>query len=234
MIMLSRHGSANIGLSVLTSIFLMVSIIISAIPVTAQPDDVGERICGPPPPPKPARRKAAESYPPLPLPVVPMRRTEKKRPPAPPVLIAKLQYGKALVGHTADGRKYTFWDWNSDPGDMDGLFNFANARLGVRFRHENFPLARVSKELKPPAIYMMGHLAWSLTDQEVKGLREYLLNGGTWIVASGCGSLKFTNSFYREIKRVFPDKQLFTLAPDHPIYHSFYDVTEVKFRPLVG
>ncbi|NQT52767.1 hypothetical protein HQ576_11975, partial [bacterium] len=44
---------------------------------------VGERLAygdwEPPPPPKPSRISASEGFAPLPLPVTPLRRTEKKR-----------------------------------------------------------------------------------------------------------------------------------------------------------
>ncbi|MGB3087082.1 MAG: hypothetical protein WBC53_05055, partial [Phycisphaerae bacterium] len=45
-----------------------------AVEAAAQP-----RTCGPPPQATPQRRTAAESFPPLPLPATPLRRTEKKR-----------------------------------------------------------------------------------------------------------------------------------------------------------
>ena len=51
------------------------------------------RTCGPPPPAKPQRRTGGESFPPLPLPATPIRRTERKRPPAPPALVGKIALG---------------------------------------------------------------------------------------------------------------------------------------------
>jgi len=200
----------------------------------ADGEEVGEQICGPPPPPKPTRRKAAESYPPLPLPVVPLRRTEKKRPPAPPVLLAKLQYGERLRAVAPDGEEYFFWDWNSDPGDCDHLFAWANPRLGINFRHEDFPLAQVSGALTVPAVYLHGHWGFTFSDEEAQGLRDYLLNGGTLFANAGCGNQKFIEAFQREIRKVFPDQTLFRLPPDHPLYYSFYPIDEVQYRPAVG
>ena len=65
----------------------------------------------PPPPPKPSRVTGAEGFPPLPLPVTPLRRTEKKRPPAPPALFAKIQYGQPVWKTTEDGRRFSYLDW---------------------------------------------------------------------------------------------------------------------------
>src|SRR5579884_471237 len=64
--------------------------------------------CGPPPRRNPERQASAEGMPPLPLPAVPLRRSEPKAEPAPPLMLAKLEYG-------------TTQDWNTDPGDADNL-----------------------------------------------------------------------------------------------------------------
>mgnify|MGYP007131711592 CR=1 FL=1 len=49
--------------------------------------------CGAKTPGEAQRRKGGEGVPPLPLPATPQRRTEKKRPPSPPPLAAKIAYG---------------------------------------------------------------------------------------------------------------------------------------------
>jgi len=47
------------------------------------------------PPPEAAKRRISggESFPPLPLPATPLRRTERKREPSPPKLAAKIVWG---------------------------------------------------------------------------------------------------------------------------------------------
>src|SRR6516162_7393490 len=67
--------------------------------------------CGPPPRKNPERQTSAEGMPPLPLPATPLRRSEPKAEPAPPLMIAKLEYN--TLGITGD--------WNTDPGDADNL-----------------------------------------------------------------------------------------------------------------
>ena len=47
---------------------------------------------GLPPKAKRSRMTGGESFPPLPLPATPLRRTERKREPSPPVLLVKLDY----------------------------------------------------------------------------------------------------------------------------------------------
>ncbi len=50
--------------------------------------------CGPPPKAKPQSRTGGESFPPLPLPATPLRRTEKKRPPRLPHWSARWPWGR--------------------------------------------------------------------------------------------------------------------------------------------
>src|SRR5207302_105108 len=85
--------------------------------------------CGPPPQKSPQRQTSAEGMPPLPLPAVPLRRSEPKAEPTPPLMIAKLEYG-------------TTQDWNTDPGDACcGRREFADAfRAEVRKMFPQRPL----------------------------------------------------------------------------------------------
>ena len=69
----------------------------------------GQKPCGPAPKAERHRIKAGEGFPPLPLPVTPLRRTEKKRPPAPPVLMGKINYGEPMIGVRSDGSSYKYW-----------------------------------------------------------------------------------------------------------------------------
>ena len=56
----------------------------------AEEDMSGPVDCGPPPAAKPQHQTGGELFAPLPLPVTPLRRSEKKRPPTPPALIGKM------------------------------------------------------------------------------------------------------------------------------------------------
>ena len=62
-----------------------------------------------------------------------------------------------------------------------------------------------------------------LSDEEVKGLREYLLRGGFLMVDDSWGSGGLQH-FTEQLKRVFPDRILEPIRTDHPIFHSFYTI----------
>ncbi|MGO8748362.1 MAG: hypothetical protein ACLQNE_20505, partial [Thermoguttaceae bacterium] len=67
-------------------------------------DNSGPVDCGPPPAAKPQHQTGGESFPPLPLPATPLRRSEKKRPPAPPALVGKMAMGSPRW-ITKDGKR---------------------------------------------------------------------------------------------------------------------------------
>jgi hypothetical protein len=63
------------------------------------------------------------------------------------------------------------------------------------------------------------------TDEEVKCLRTYLLNGGFLFVTDFWGQQEW-DDFEEQMKRVFPDREWEELKPDHPIFHCVFDLKE--------
>ncbi len=82
----------------------VLSVAVAAVAPSALAEPLRLRGHGIAPQAKPQRRAGGESFPPLPLPVTPLRRTEKKREPAPPALIAKVAYGP-LSWSIRDGKR---------------------------------------------------------------------------------------------------------------------------------
>lgn len=133
-----------------------------------------------PPPAKPQRIKGGESFPPLPLPATPLRRTERKRDPSPPALIGKVRYGHPEIWTAADGRKYLINDWESEKGDVPALLKRVAAALGTRYRFEVVDLKDFSKSPDElPILYFTGHHALGLNNEQRTALRQYIMNGGT-------------------------------------------------------
>ncbi len=64
-------------------------------------------------------------------------------------------------------------------------------------------------------------------------IREYLLNGGMLILNTGMGSKPFFDSAREELQKLFPEIPVQRLAPDHPIFHAYYDLEEVEYRQAV-
>jgi len=199
--------------------------------LTAQ-EDYGP--CGKPPSRKPRRIKGGEAFPPLPLPATPLRRTERKRDPAPPTLIGKVRWGETHVRFGPDGRRRRFSDWNLDPSDMEGLLRSAARRLKVRYRHQIVDLATFSFDpAQVPILYVTGARPFGLDDRARERLRDYLLRGGTLIGETCWGWKAFADSFRAEMKRLFPGRPLLPLPPDHPVFNCVFPLQRVDYSAWV-
>ncbi len=80
-----------------------------------------------------------------------------------------------------------------------------------------------------PFMYLIEPGDMNLSDEEVAGLRRYLLNGGFLMVDDFWGEREWHN-FYNNIKRVFPDREPQELPLEHEIFHCVYDL---KKKPQV-
>ena len=189
-------------------VILLAALALGSTVALAAVPDAGP--CGEPPPPKPARASAAESLPPLPLPVQPQRRTEKKKPPRPPVMLVKIMTGTPL-------------DWGTDPNDANNLLVWMKANLGANFSSAEKTLEQIDLEAGGvPVLYRTGHDAFSFTDDQRLRLRRYLLGGGMIIFDACCGRTEFAESARREIKAILPERPLKPISLEHPIFNSYY------------
>jgi len=86
-----------------------------------------------------------------------------------------------------------------------------------------------------PVAYMTEAGFWTLTDKEALGLRAYLLKGGFVIFDDfredwfrGGGGWE---NFEKQMTRVIPHARFVDLTPDHPIFHSFYEINSLDDIP---
>ncbi len=190
-----------------------------------------EAPCGIPPPAKPRRIKGGEGIPPLPLPATPLRRSERKRDPAPPTLMGKIVWGRRdLIWRTSDGREKRYGDWNHDPNDIPRLLKTASSELRAKYRVENLDLELFSFDPRElPILYASGLKPMTFTDAVRDRLREYLLAGGMVFGVAHHGSKDFSASFRKEMATLFPDRPFRLLPPDHPIYRAHRPLKTVQY-----
>ena len=84
-----------------------------------------------------------------------------------------------------------------------------------------------------PFLYAVEVGYMAMTDEEVAGLRRYLLSGGFLMVDDFWGTQEWLN-FAREMDRVFPGRAIEEVPLDHPIFRSLYVVDEIVQVPNVG
>jgi hypothetical protein len=84
-----------------------------------------------------------------------------------------------------------------------------------------------------PWIYIVepGNLA--LQEPEVPILREFLLRGGTLVFDDFHGPYEWEN-LAREMKRVFPDREVVDIPASHPIFTCFYRIEKYPQIPGLG
>ena len=133
------------------------------------------------------------------------------------------------------GRGFSGGNWATDYPDSDLNFSFRLHQLtSMEVNPDGVVLELTNPELfNYPFIYIVepGRLVFS--EEEVKILRRYLLNGGFLMVDDFWGEDEWYN-FYREIKRVFPDREPVELKLDHPIFHAVFDLKEKPQIPSIG
>jgi hypothetical protein len=135
-----------------------------------------------PPKATPQRMGGGEGMPPLPLPGTPIRRSEKKREPSPPALIGSVTFSQADLRGSG-------LDWQTTIIDIEKWVDFTNNTLGQKYRYVDTDFSKFSYDPSDlPILYFTG---WKplpkFDDATILKLRQYLMDGGTWVVHSNCG-----------------------------------------------
>lgn len=112
-------------------------------------------------------------------------------------------------------------DWYSNPTSLPNLIKFSNKELKTAIDPEPDVVEVGSGDIfNYPFIHMTGHGNVVLNNQEMENLRLYLMAGGFLHVDDNYGMDKYIR---REIKKLFPEKELVELPASHPIYHQKFD-----------
>lgn len=126
---------------------------------------------------------------------------------SPPLTIAQLQY---------DGGG----DWYANPSGLPNLLRIIGERTGLPVADEPARTRLTDPALWTyPYLYLTGHGNIRFSEEETRLLRRYLLAGGFLHVDDNYG---LDESFRREIRRVFPDRELQEIPPTHPVFSAFY------------
>lgn len=112
-------------------------------------------------------------------------------------------------------------DWYNDPEVLPNLAKYANSVMNAAFPiDQNIAKASDPKLFDYPFLYLTGHGNIRFTEREVENLRTWMLRGGFLYADDDYG---MDISFRREIKRIFPERELIELDPSFPLFTSFFD-----------
>lgn len=170
------------------------------------------------PKPPPAQVSSSEGMPPLPYPVVPQKRQERKNPPHPPVLLTKIR--------TDDPE-----DWARTPHDLKKLLEWMSGEMGASFSSDIKTWKEISiNPRENPVLYRSGYKPFTLTVEEASRLREYVRNGGTILFNALVGHPDFHRSAIEAARQILPENPVYRLRLDHPVFRSYHEIKEVKYR----
>ena len=115
-------------------------------------------------------------------------------------------------------------DWYANPTSLPNLIAYCNTNLKTNINPEPATIEIGTPELfYYPFAHITGHGNIIFSESEANNLRIYLEGGGFLHVDDNYGIDEF---FRREIKKVFPEKELVELPPNHPIFHQKYKFNE--------
>lgn len=150
----------------------------------------------------------------------------------------RIQYGEGGGGQ--DGRGYGRGfgrgpQWAHDyPTAEENLHLALKRTTEVYVEGKPVVLRLTDKEIfNYPMLYLCEPGYWSMEEEAVENLREYLNRGGFLLFDDFGREIEWIQ-VAEEMKRVFPDLEPREIEPDHPIWSIFYDIDPVEAPSLVG
>lgn len=112
-------------------------------------------------------------------------------------------------------------DWYANPTALPNLIKFCNENLNTVIDESPETVEAGSSDIfQYPFVHMTGHGNVYFDEGDIDNLRTYLLSGGFLHIDDNYGMEPYIK---REIKKLFPGKELTELAADHPVFHQRYN-----------
>lgn len=111
-------------------------------------------------------------------------------------------------------------DWYNNPSMIPNMLTFLRQRAGIACAKDEVRLSIMDENLfSYPVLFLTGHGHILFSDTEAQRLRLYLCEGGFLFADDDYG---MDQSFRREMKKVFPDKEMLEIPFAHPVFHQLY------------
>ena len=113
-------------------------------------------------------------------------------------------------------------DWYADPSSLPNLIDFISDKTNIKIDSSEYKIKLTSESLYGHTfLYLTGHGNIRFSDEEIGALRNHLLKGAFLHADDNYG---MHDSFKREMKKVFPEKEWVELPIDHPIYSCYFNL----------
>ena len=112
-------------------------------------------------------------------------------------------------------------DWYSNPTALPNLINFCNREIQTAINPKPATVQADSEDLfNFPFVHMTGHGNVFFTQEDARNLRTWMLAGGFLHIDDNYGMRPYLE---KELKKIFPDKELTEVGTDHPIFHQAFE-----------
>lgn len=112
-------------------------------------------------------------------------------------------------------------DWYNNPSIIPNLLHFIEKNSMLSTQDDEIQLSIMDDRLfSYPVLFMTGHGRLMFSSQEITRLRTYLLNGGFLYADDDYG---MQEHFFREMKKVFPDKEIQEIPFSHIVFHTPFE-----------
>lgn len=111
-------------------------------------------------------------------------------------------------------------DWYANPTSLPNLIKFCNSSINTKITAKPATVEPGSSDIfQYPFVHMTGHGNVIFDPHELENLRNYLLSGGFLHIDDNYGMNEYIR---KEIKMLFPEKELVEIPANHPIFSSAF------------
>jgi hypothetical protein len=112
-------------------------------------------------------------------------------------------------------------DWYSNPTALPNLVKFCNDNIDTNINERTQTVEVGSVDIfQFPLLHMTGHGNVFFSEDDAENLRKYLISGGFLHIDDNYGMEPYIT---KELKKVFPNKELSSIPSNHPIYNVAFE-----------
>jgi hypothetical protein len=115
-------------------------------------------------------------------------------------------------------------DWYGNPTSLPNLISYCNSNINTKLNPKPQTVEPDSPDIyQYPLVHMTGHGNVFFSENDAENLRNYLISGGFLHIDDNYGMEPY---LVKELKKVFPNKELIELPKTHPIFSAAFKFPE--------
>lgn len=115
-------------------------------------------------------------------------------------------------------------DWYANPTSLPNLISYCNLHINTKINPRPQTVEPDSPDIfQFPFIHMTGHGNVFFSENDIENLRNYLFSGGFLHIDDNYGLEPYLK---KELKKLFPNKELVELPKTHPIFSTAFKFPE--------